>query len=499
VLQELRSEGLIDTRNATELETTLNLVCLMVTHGWRGNDTSNVFQMRQLVRLGSVAGDDSTELPYPFEADSETPHQPFGFAAWTAHSCAPNVWAAGFAPPQALTLVARRDIRAGDRITFSLVDKGLDTGVRQQLLQRLCGLDCDCERCRRPCPAAMLPSPLGPCATCGHKLIGQHGRSWQCGACGARVAQQLLDRASFEPRAAAAKISQIGEEQQALQEAAQAAGELPQYGALRRIQRLAAEAESAAGACNVVVGDRVHMLSKLYFSVATKAQSAPGGILPRSLATRGWPANMPRSAAALLALSAQSAMNGARLEECRAAQCTEGGGAGCSVEHPVISGNALCTALIAALNLRHAVAAARSSAVGEGPAATLAELHSVLVSDAGIPEASADVLLAHLRRYAHPLQLMQGAQTLTILEVLVMLQAPLRCLTEAPLWCAGCCKLEVYGRTKWCSRWQCVRYCSRECQTDDWRGRHKRSCRGLAALRCGSAGSSSDGIGVEQL
>jgi MYND finger len=163
-----------------------------------------------------------------------------------------------------------------------------------------------------------------------------------------------------------------------------------------------------------------------------------------------------------------------------------GGGAGCSVEHPVISGSPLCSALTAALNLLHAVAAARGSAVGEGPVVTLPELRGVLVSDAGIAEANADALLAHLRRYAHLLQLMRGAQTMIVLEVLVMLQAPLRCVTEAPLWCAKCWRSEVYGQTRWCSRCQCVRYCSKKCQTDDWRGGHNRLCRALAALRSGS-------------
>jgi NAD(P)-dependent dehydrogenase (short-subunit alcohol dehydrogenase family) len=68
----------------------------------------------------------------------------------------------------------------------------------------------------------------------------------------------------------------------------------------------------------------------------------------------------------------------------------------------------------------------------------------VLVSNAGIAEASADVLLAQLRRYAHPLQLMRGVQASNVLGVLIMLQAPLRCVSEPPLSCAKCLRPQAY-------------------------------------------------------
>jgi hypothetical protein len=62
----------------------------------------------------------------------------------------------------------------------------------------------------------------------------------------------------------------------------------------------------------------------------------------------------------------------------------------------------------------------------------------VLVSNAGMAETAADVLLAHLRGYIDPLQLMQGAHSFGALELVVMLQAPLHCVVESPLWCAKC-------------------------------------------------------------
>jgi hypothetical protein len=49
VLQELREEGLVDPRNAEHLERALQLVCLVVTHGWRGGNVDHQLQVRQLV------------------------------------------------------------------------------------------------------------------------------------------------------------------------------------------------------------------------------------------------------------------------------------------------------------------------------------------------------------------------------------------------------------------------------------------------------------------
>jgi MYND finger len=245
------------------------------------------------------------------------------------------------------------------------------------------------------------------------------------------------------------------------------------------------------------------MLARLHYSVAIQAESAAGGVLPRTRATRGWPVNMARHAAALFSLCAQSAMNATRIEECRAAQCVECGGASCTVEHPAIGGSAVCAASAAITNLLQAVAAARGSVAGAGPVITVSEVRGVLVSNAGIAEASADVLLAHLRRYAPPLQLMRGAQTSFVLEELVMLQAPLHCATEAPLYCAACLQSQAHmppnKHTKWCSRCHCVRYCSRECQTTDWRRGHQKLCGALAALRSGSAGGSGGATSGEHL
>jgi MYND finger len=172
------------------------------------------------------------------------------------------------------------------------------------------------------------------------------------------------------------------------------------------------------------------------------------------------------------------------------------GGASCSVEHPAIGGNAVCAALAASTHLLQAVAAARGSAAGEGPVVTLSEVRGVLMGKDVMAEASADVLLAHLRRYAHPLQLMQGAQTSFVLQELIMLQAPLHCAEDAPLWCANCLHTQAYmtpdKQTKWCSRCRCVRYCSSACQAEHWRGGHRRLCTALAALRSGGGSAAGD-------
>jgi MYND finger len=113
---------------------------------------------------------------------------------------------------------------------------------------------------------------------------------------------------------------------------------------------------------------------------------------------------------------------------------------------------------------------------------------------AGMAGAAADALLAHLRRYVPVLQLLLGAGPyyMVLLELAVMLQAPLRCASEALLCCAECgvaqALLPPGQHTKSCSSCECVRYCSTQCQARDWRGGHKRLCAALAALRSGGDG-----------
>jgi MYND finger len=86
------------------------------------------------------------------------------------------------------------------------------------------------------------------------------------------------------------------------------------------------------------------------------------------------------------------------------------------------------------------------------------------------------------------------------LELAVMLRAPLPCFRDPLLWCANCHKHQAFmaagEHVKWCSRCQCVRYCSRRCQAEHWRDGHRRVCKGLAALMGhGSDGGDGDGGG----
>jgi hypothetical protein len=329
-------------------------------------------------------------------------------------------------PRAELSLIARRTIRAGDVVTVSLVDGALVvTETRTRLLQQLCGFDCQCELCRGRCVSTMCASPVG-CAACGFKLIEQCSDLWQCGACGVRLQQS--QQASFASQISATSAELVAElaELRALVSAAGAPGEISSCVSLRRLRRFAADVAACRGACHNWVGVSVRMLATLYTDVGHKAAGAADSKLPRTRATRFWPADAPRDAVTLYVLAAECALDSIRISECAAAQCIECGGAKCTSEHPLLDGSALATAREASVALLRAVAAARGVAVGEGPVITLAELRGVLVRNASLAEPTADVLLSHLRRYAPVLQLHLGPQDRYLLEIAVMLQAPLR-------------------------------------------------------------------------
>jgi hypothetical protein len=135
----------------------------------------------------------------------------------------------------------------------------------------------------------------------------------------------------------AAKVVQVSGEIHALEQAAYTPGAARQYGSLRRLLRLAADAETSFGPCSVFTHSCTEMLHDLYAHTARKAHLAPDHMLPRTRATRGWPADAPRSAVVLYALAAQRGMDSIRIAECAAAQCVECGGANCNAEHPPIS------------------------------------------------------------------------------------------------------------------------------------------------------------------
>jgi MYND finger len=465
----------------------VQLVCLMATHGMPYTDRTDLLRVRQLVP--TFCG--FTELPYPFLAEGDDDWVLLlGHATWTSHSCAPNVWASLASPTQTLTLIARRAIHAGDRITLSLVSEAQGVTANRQLwLQQLCGLDCDCERCKGRCWPTMFASPGGPCTACGFGLIEQYRGGWRCGACNTRVQQQQAKKEASFLVDMAATVAQLSGELRALQAAAFATGAACQYGSLRRVLRLVADADASFRPCSHTAHSCMEMLHDLYAQAGRKAHLAADHILPRTRATRGWPADAPRKAVVLHAMSAQRAMDGIGIAECVAAQCTECGGANCSAEHPLI-GSGLFAAWQTTTALFCAVAAARNSGYREGPPITLAEIRGVLVADAGMAETAADVLLAHLRRYAPLLSLADGAQSSNMLDMMVML-VPMHGML-APLWCARCPNIDVFmpagKHTKWCSKCVCVRYCSRECQIADWRDGHKTICPALAAVRSGDAG-----------
>jgi MYND finger len=475
----------MDPWNAGHLERALQLMCLVVTHGWRGGNLEEQLQVRQLVP-STASPDGFQELPYTFRADGDAAYL-YGPASWTAHSCTPNAWATVMCPKAELCLIARRTIRAGDVITVSLVDDALIvTESRQRLLQQLCGFDCQCELCSGLCLSTMCASPVGQCAACGFKLIEQRSGLWQCGACGVRLQQSQQASFTSQISAASADLAVELRELQALV-FAEAPGATPSYSSLRRLRRFAAEAATSVGACHSWVSMCGHMLATLYVDVGSNAADAADGKLPRTRATRGWPADAPRDSVTLYVLAAECALDSIRISECAAAQCTDCGGAKCTSEHPLLGGSALLRAREASAALLQAVAAARGVAVGEGPVITLTELRGVLVQTASLAEPTADVLLSHLRRYAPVLQLHLGPQDAYLLEVAVMLQAPLRCAEVPLLWCAKCGCVQATMPTgeflRSCRRCACVRYCNKACQTEHWRGGHKRLCAALAELR----------------
>jgi MYND finger len=220
---------------------------------------------------------------------------------------------------------------------------------------------------------------------------------------------------------------------------------------------------------------------------AAAAAAADGGRLPHTRATRALPADEPRDAVTLHARGAQLGFDAARIAECAAAQCNECGGAACASEHPVVGGSSLLAAWAGAIALARAVAAARGLKLGEGAVATPADVCAVLLGDAGMAEAAADVLLAHVRRYLPVLLLQRGVLMRSLLELAVMVQAPLPCFHEPMQWCAACATPQAYmvvtTSAKWCSGCNCLRYCSKRCQAADWRAGHKRLCAALAALK----------------
>jgi hypothetical protein len=261
VVRELVAEGLIDAASAEERKEAKQLVCLMATHGAHYAGPTHMLRVRQLVPNSGAF----TELPYPFAPDGNTYSCTFGPATWTAHSCVPNVWASLASPLQTLTLLARRTIRVGEQITLSLVDEAqVATARRQEWLQQLCGFDCNCERCRGRCWSTMVASPVGPCAACGFSLVNKHsGGGFQCGSCHARVLQQQVEQIAFVTDTAA-KVTHLSNEIHALEEAAYTPGAARQYGSLRRLLRLAADAETSFGPCSVFTHSCTEMLHDLY-------------------------------------------------------------------------------------------------------------------------------------------------------------------------------------------------------------------------------------------
>jgi MYND finger len=320
-----------------------------------------------------------------------------------------------------------------------------------------------------------------------------------CGGCGAGMPE--LTRSSLPTRLLRKCVQLYGEYHrlQALLEAASQAGAAPAYGALRPLQRLAADAAAEYGACGGLVGDCADLLRLLYTHVAAVAEASADGTLPHTSATRHWPAEAPRDAVTLYTRCAQHAADSVRIVECVAARCAEGGGANCTATHPIVGGDAL-TGIQTAM---WAATAAVRNALGGGPCAiTPADASNALVSRAGMTQAAADALLAHMRRYLHVFQWKVGAHQLFILQLAVMLQAPLPSFHDSLLWCAACGTYQPFmpagRRPKWCSGCRCLRFCSQECQAAEWRKRHRWLCKPLAELKSASAGGVGVGAGTEQ-
>jgi MYND finger len=269
------------------------------------------------------------------------------------------------------------------------------------------------------------------------------------------------------------------------------------YSSLRRLRAMVAEGAATFGPCSLQGQDTTAMLRALYARVAVQARSAASGTLPRTRATRPWPSDEPRDVVSLFARAVVVAMDEVRVIECAAAQCAECGGATCASVHPLKGGQVLWIVWQAVAALSEAVAAARGAALEQGPVATRAEFRDVFVGSAGVAGATVDVLLAHLQRYVPVLQIFAatGPVYLQVVQLAVMLQVPLRRARDAPRWCAACTRLEVCmpagEHARVCSKCECVRYCSRRCQTAHWRDGHKQYCAALAALKSGSV----DGIG----
>jgi hypothetical protein len=266
-----------------------------------------------------------------------------GAAAWTAHSCTPNVWASITWPPLCLTLLSRKEIKRGQPVTAALVDEAfVYRSVRRHSLRHLCGLDCQCARCRGGDLYGCRVNPAGPCTACSFRFTRFGGGEWRCVACGA--CERRLNRDEL-PGLMAAKSDAMAEEVArlgAVHVASRAPDAPPPYHLLLPLQRLAAEAEAAFGACSGVVSEATLLLSQVHDSVAEQAGRSAGGALQRNRTTRQWPATAPRDSVTLHARAAQVAFDNVRIAECEAAGCFGRGGARCAAErHSVLGGRAL--------------------------------------------------------------------------------------------------------------------------------------------------------------
>ena len=72
----------------------------------------------------------------------------FEAASLLNHSCEPNLGVA-LSPGAHLSLFASRDVAAGEELTISYVDAGLDVDTRRRALRHGYGFECRCARCDR--------------------------------------------------------------------------------------------------------------------------------------------------------------------------------------------------------------------------------------------------------------------------------------------------------------------------------------------------------------